>query len=107
MASAAIVRRRTAAQTAGAAGKQRRRTILAVALAVVLVSLLAYQAHAMKLFGNSSTPTAAVVSAPSSPAPAQRHVAKADDAAGTGADPFAARWLPHGDAAAAGYGGPD
>src|SRR5512133_33597 len=102
MASAAAIRRRGSANNARIAAKQRRQKILVVVLAAVLVALLAYEVPQIfkRSSGNSS---AAVPAAPaaSSPKRVSRH------GGGNGADPFAVKSLPDGDAHAMAGGGPD
>jgi hypothetical protein len=102
MASAAAIRRRGSANNARIAAKQRRQKILVVVLAAVLLALLAYEGPQIleRAGGNSS---AAVPAAPaaSSPKRVSRH------GGGNGADPFAVKSLPDGDAHAVAGGGPD
>jgi hypothetical protein len=102
MASAAAVRRRGSANNARIAAKQRRQKILVVVLAAVLAVLLAYEVpHLLKR--SSVNSSAAVSAAPvqSTPKPVSRH------GRGSGADPFAVKSLPDGDAHAVADGGPD
>ena len=102
MASAAAVRRRGSANNARIAAKQRRQKILVVVLAAVLAALLAYELpHLLKR--SSANSSAAVPAAPvqSTPKPVSRH------GGGSGADPFAVKPLPDGDAHAVAGGGPD
>jgi hypothetical protein len=106
VASAAAIRRRGSANNARIAAKQRRKTIALVVLAVVFVALLAFQLPRL-LGGSDSTSSAAVPAAPAAsvPAPVSAHESKR--VSGKGADPFAAKALPNGDAGAAAAGGPD
>jgi hypothetical protein len=102
MASAAAVRRRGSANNARIAAKQRRQKVLVVVLAAVLAVLLAYEVpHLLKR--SSGNTSAAVPAAPvqSTPKPVSRH------GGGSGADPFAVKSLPDGDAHAVAGGGPD
>jgi hypothetical protein len=103
VASAAAVRRRGSANNARIAAKQRRQKILVVVLAAVLVALLAYQVP--PLLERSSGNSAAVPAAPaaSRPEPATKRFL----GGGNGADPFAVKSLPNGDAPAVAGGGPD
>jgi len=104
MASAAAIRRRGSANNARIAAKQRRQKILVVVLACVLVALLAYEVpHLLKRNSSSAAPG---VPAASSVMPTA-HGAKRLRGSGSGADPFAVRSLPSGDARAAAGGGPD
>jgi hypothetical protein len=104
MASAAAVRRRGSTNNARIAAKQRRQRILVVVLAAVLVALLAYEVpHLLKRSsGNSS---AAMAAAP--PASIRKPERKRLPGGGNGADPFAVKSLPDGDAHAVAAGGPD
>jgi hypothetical protein len=104
MASAAAIRRRGSANNARIAAKQRRQKILVVMLAVVLVALLAYQLPNVleRSSGNSS---AAVGAAPA--ASIRNPERKRLPGGGNGADPFAVKSLPNGDARAVTASGPD
>jgi hypothetical protein len=84
------------------AAKQRRQKILVVVLAAVLVALLAYEVPQIlkRSSGNSSVAVPAAPAA-SSPKRVSRH------GGGNGADPFAVKSLPDGDAHAVAGGGPD
>jgi hypothetical protein len=102
MASAAAMRRRGSANNARIAAKQRRQKILVVVLAAVLAALLAYELPQIleRSSGNSSAAAPAAPAA-SSPKRVSTH------GGGNGADPFAVKSLPDGDANAVGAGGPD
>jgi hypothetical protein len=102
MASAAAIRRRGSANNARIAAKQRRQKILVVVLAAVLVALLAYEVPQIlkRSSGNSS---AAVPAAPA--ASSLKRVSR--QSGRNGADPFAVKSLPDGDAHAVAGGGPD
>jgi hypothetical protein len=104
MASAAAVRRRGSANNARIAAKQRRQKILVVVLLAVLVGLLAYELpHLLKRStGNSSTAVAAAPAA-STLKPERKRL----PGGGNGADPFAVKSLPDGDAHAVTASGPD
>jgi hypothetical protein len=104
MASLAASRRRGSANNARIAAKQRRQKILVVVLAAVLVALLAYEVPLLlkRSSGNSSTAVAAAPAA-SIPEPERKRL----PGGGNGADPFAVKSLPNGDARAVGAGGPD
>jgi hypothetical protein len=104
MASAAAIRRRGSANNARIAAKQRRQKILVVVLAAVLVALLAYQLPQLleRSSGNSS---AAVPAAPAASIPEPER--KRLPGGGNGADPFAVKSLPNGDARAVTASGPD
>jgi len=106
LASAAVTKRRTSAYTARIAAKKRRQTILVCVLAAVLVVVLAWEIpHVLKR--SSGTGSSAAPAAPTTtPTPASGHEAKPLPGSGNGADPFAARSLPNGDARAV-AGGPD
>jgi hypothetical protein len=105
LASAAATKRRTSAYTARIAAKQRRQKLFVVVLAVVLVVLLAWEIpHVLKR--SSVTSSSAAPAAPTT-TPASGHEAKRLGGSGNGADPFAAKSLPNGDARAAAAGGPD
>ena len=104
MASAAAIRRRGSANKARIAAKQRRQKILVVVLAVVFVALLAYEVpHLLKRNSSSAAPAAPAASSATPTA----HGAKRSRGSGSGADPFAVKSLPSGDARAAAAGGPD
>jgi hypothetical protein len=106
LASAALSGRRGSANTARIAAKQRRQTIIVAVLAVVLAVLLAYEVpHMLELGGGSGSSAAPVASASPASAPGPRPETKRRS--GGGADPFAVRSLPNGDAHAAAAGGPD
>jgi hypothetical protein len=106
LASAAATRRRTSANTARLAAKQRRQLIVVGVLAVLLVALLAYEIpHVLKRSNGSSSAAPAAPSV-TTPTPASGHEAKRLSGSGNGADPFAAKSLPNGDARVA-AGGPD
>ena len=108
MASAAAIGRRGSANTGRLAAKQRRQKILVGVLAGVLAVLLAYELP--HLLGRSSgNSSAAVPAAPAAsiPEPASGSGDTPLAGAGTGADPFAAKSLPNGDAHAVNAGGPD
>jgi hypothetical protein len=103
MASAAAIRRRGSANNARIAAKQRRQKILVVVLAAVLVALLAYELpHMLK---RSSGDSSAVPAAPAASIPELKR--KRLPGGGNGADPFAAKSLPDGDARAVTASGPD
>jgi hypothetical protein len=102
MASAAAVRRRGSANNARIAAKQRRQKILVVVLAAVLAALLAYEVpHLLKRSSGDSSAAVPAAPAASTPKPVSRH------GGGAGADPFAVKSLPDGDAHAVAGGGPD
>jgi hypothetical protein len=102
MASAAAVRRRGSANNARIAAKQRRQKVLVVVLAAVLAVLLAYEVpHLLKRSSGNSSAAVPAAPAPSTPKPVSRH------GGGSGADPFAIKSLPDGDAHAVAGGGPD
>jgi hypothetical protein len=103
MVSAAATRRRGSAYTARIAAKQRRRKIILVVLAVVLAALLAYQLP--HLLQRSSGNSSAAPAAP--PASISQPEGKRLRGGGNGADPFAVKSLPNGDARAVAAGGPD
>jgi hypothetical protein len=106
MASAAAIRRRQSANTAGIAAKQRRQTIVLVVLGVVLVALLVFQLP--RLLGRSdSSSSGAVPAAPAASIPGAVSGQHGKPASGKGADPFATKALPNGDAHAVAAGGPD
>jgi hypothetical protein len=103
MASAAAIRRRGSANNARIAAKQRRQKILVVVLAAVLVALLAYELpHVLK---RSSGNSSAVPAAPA--ASIRKPESKRLRGGGNGADPFAVKSLPNGDARAVTASGPD
>jgi hypothetical protein len=102
MASAAAVRRRGSANNARIAAKQRRQKVLVVVLAAVLAVLLAYEVpHLLKRSSGNSSAAVPAAATPSTPKPVSRH------GGGSGADPFAVKSLPDGDAHAVAGGGPD
>jgi hypothetical protein len=104
MASAAAVRRRASANNARIAAKQRRQKILVVVLAAVLVALLAYEVpQLLERSGGNSSAAVAAAPAASSPKPARKRLS----GGGNGADPFAVKSLPNGDAHAVAASGPD
>jgi hypothetical protein len=103
MASAAAIRRRGSANNARIARKQRRQKILVVVLAAVLAALLAWQVPSL-LNRSSGSSSAAMPLA--TPASTPKHVSSYRGG-GNGADPFAPKSLPDGDAHAAAGGGPD
>lgn len=104
MASLAASRRRGSANNARMAAKQRRQKILVVVLAAVLVGLLAYEVPLLlkRSSGNSS---AALPTAPAASTPEPE--SKRYSGGGNGADPFAVKSLPNGDAHAVAASGPD
>jgi hypothetical protein len=103
MASAAAMRRRRSATNARIAAKQRRQKILVAVLLAILAVLLAWQLpHLLKRSGGNSS--AAAAAPPSSIAKTER---KQAPGGGNGADPFAVKSLPDGDAQAVTAGGPD
>jgi hypothetical protein len=103
MASAAAIRRRGSANNARIAAKQRRQKILVVVLAALLVGLLAYQLpHMLKRSSGNSSAVAAAPAA-STPEPERKRL----PGRGNGADPFAVKSLPNGDARAVTASGPD
>jgi hypothetical protein len=104
MASAAAARRRGSANNARLAAKQRRQKILVVVLAAVLVGLLAYQLPRV-LERSGGTSSAAVADAPA--ASIRKPERKRLPGGGNGADPFAVKSLPDGDARAVAASGPD
>ena len=102
MALAVAIRRRGSATNARIAAKQRRQKILVLVLAAVLVGLLAYELpHLLKRSSGNSSAEVAAAPAASIPEPVSKH------GPGNGADPFAVKSLPNGDARAVGAGGPD
>jgi len=102
MASAAAIRRRGSANNARIAAKQRRQKVLVVVLAAVLVALLAYEVpHLLKRSSGYSSAAVSATPAASTPKPVSSH------GGGSGADPFAVKSLPDGDAHAVAGGGPD
>jgi hypothetical protein len=104
MASAAAVRRRGSANNARIAAKQRRQKILVVALLAVLVGLLAYELpHLLKRSSGNSSAAAAAAPAASTRKPERKRL----PGGGNGADPFAVKSLPNGDARAVAASGPD
>jgi hypothetical protein len=107
LASAAATKRRASATTARIAAKERRLKIVVAVLAVVFAALLAYEVpHILKRSNGSSSAAPAAPTA-TTPTPASGHEAKRLPGSGNGADPFAAKSLPNGDAHAAAAGGPD
>ena len=103
MVPGAAIGRRGSANNARVAAKQRRHKILVVVLAGVLAALLAYELpHILKR--SSGTSSAAVPAAPA--ASTSKHVSR-HGGGGNGADPFAAKSLPDGDAHALAGGGAD
>jgi hypothetical protein len=102
MASAAAIRRRGSANNARIAAKQRRQKILVVVLAAVLAALLAWEVPHL-LNRSSGSASAAVPAAPA--ASTTKRVSR--HGGGNGADPFAPKSVPDGDAHAVGGGGPD
>jgi hypothetical protein len=106
LASAAASKRRTSAYTARLAAKKRRQTILVAVLAAVLVVLLAWEIPHVLRRSSGSSSAAPAVQSPSTPTAGSGHAAKALPGSGNGADPFASRSLPNGDARAV-AGGPD
>jgi hypothetical protein len=104
MASSAAIRRRGSANNARIAAKQRRQKILVVVLAAVLVALLAYEVPKLleRSSGNSSAAVAAAPAA-STAEPERKRL----PGGGNGADPFAVKSLPNGDARAVTASGPD
>ena len=102
MASTAAIRRRGSANNARIAAKQRRQKILVGVLVAVLAVLLACEVPHL-LNRSSGSSSAAVPAAPAASTP--KHVSR--PGGGSGADPFAAKSLPNGDAHAVAGGGPD
>src|SRR5262245_6869714 len=103
MASAAAMRRRRSANNARIAAKQRRQKILVVVLAAVLAALLAYEVP--QLLERSSAGGSAQAATPA--ASIRKPENKRAPRGGSGADPFAVKSLPDGDAHAVTAGGPD
>ena len=102
MASGAAIGRRGSANNARVAAKQRRQKILVGVLAGVLAAMLAYEVPHLLKRSSVSSPVA-VPAAPAASTP--KHVSR--HGGGNGADPFAAKSLPDGDAHAVAGGGPD
>ncbi|MFL5927309.1 MAG: hypothetical protein ACJ77E_10275 [Gaiellaceae bacterium] len=109
MATAAATQRRGSTRASKKAGKQRRQTIVVGVLAVFLAVLLAYEVpHTLKMFKSSSSAAPAAPTAPpTSASAATQREARTLRGSRTGADPFAAKSLPNGDAQPAAAGGPD
>jgi hypothetical protein len=104
MASAAAIRRRGSANNARIAAKQRRQKILVVVLSAVLVALLAYELpHLLKRSSGNSSAAVGAAPAASIPEPEGKRL----PGGGNGADPFAVKSLPNGDARAVAASGPD
>ena len=102
MVPGAAIGRRGSANNARVAAKQRRQKILVGVLAGVLAAMLAYEVpHLLKRSSGSSPVAVPTAPAASTPKHVSRH------GGGTGADPFAAKSLPDGDAHAVAGGGSD
>src|SRR5262245_26461321 len=101
--SAAAVRRRRSANNARIAAKQRRQKILVVVLLAILAALLAWEIPHLRERSRDDSSSAA--GAP--PASIRQTERKQAPGGGTGADPFAFKALPDGDAHAVASGGPD
>src|SRR5690348_6261907 len=104
MATAAIAKRSRSAYAARLAAKRRRQTISLVVLVAVLTALLAVEIPRVL---NRSAESGASTTQKDAVLPATRHDAKPLRGAGAGADPFAVKPLPRGDAGAATAAGPD
>ena len=103
MASTAAIRRRGSANNARIAAKQRRQKILVGVLIAALAVILAWEVPHLLNRSSGNSSAAAVPAAPAASTP--KHLSR--PGGGSGADPFAPKSLPSGDAHAVAGGGPD